>query len=51
MVIGKVKDIAFRAQHAGLTNPAIIIVGNVVQLHPSFVQAYAQAAINTTVNC
>ena len=51
MVIGKVKDIAFRAQHAGLSNPAIIIVGNVVHLHPSFAQAYAQAAINTTVNC
>lgn len=51
MVTGKVKDIAFRAQHAGLSNPAIIIVGNVVHLHPSFAQAYAQAAINTTVNC
>lgn len=42
MVIGKVKDIAFRAQHAGLSNPAIIIVGDVVNLHPSFVQAYVQ---------
>lgn len=35
-VIGKVKDIAFRAQYAGLSNPAIIIVGEVVSLHPSF---------------
>jgi len=43
-VIGKVKDIAFRAQHAGLCNPAIIIVGEVVNLHPSFLQTYAQAA-------
>lgn len=31
IVIGKVKDIAFKAQYAGLTNPAIIIVGEVVK--------------------
>ncbi|MEJ7587932.1 MAG: uroporphyrinogen-III C-methyltransferase [Ferruginibacter sp.] len=35
MVIGKVKDIAFKSQHAGLTNPAIIIVGEVVNFHPT----------------
>ncbi len=35
MVLGNVKDIQFRAEHAGLTNPAIIIVGEVVRLHPS----------------
>lgn len=33
IVIGKVKDIAFRAQHAGLGNPAIIMVGEVVGLY------------------
>ena len=38
IVIGKVKDIAFRAQHAALTNPAIIMVGEVVGLHPSLVE-------------
>lgn len=32
MVTGKVKDIYFRAQHAGLTNPAVIIIGEVVNL-------------------
>ena len=32
MVIGAVKDIAYRAQYAGLANPAIIIVGEVVRL-------------------
>ena len=37
MVLGTVKDIFFRAQHAGLTNPAIIMVGDVVGLHPSLV--------------
>ena len=33
MVIGRVKDISFKAQYAKLTNPAIIIVGEVVKLH------------------
>jgi uroporphyrin-III C-methyltransferase len=40
IVIGTVKDIAFRAQHAGISNPAIIIVGEVVSLHPSFLKNY-----------
>lgn len=42
MVCGKVKDIAFRAQHAGLSNPAIIIIGEVVKLHPSLVREQVQ---------
>ncbi|MCF3109724.1 uroporphyrinogen-III C-methyltransferase [Niabella sp. CC-SYL272] len=33
MVTGKVKDIAFRAQHEGLGNPAVIIIGEVVNLN------------------
>lgn len=33
MVIGTVKDIAYRSQFADLTNPAIIVVGEVVRLH------------------
>ena len=40
MVIGNVKDIQFRAEHAGLTNPAIIMVGEVVRLHPSLIKEY-----------
>ena len=32
MVKGTVKDIAYRAQYAGLSNPAIIIIGEVVRL-------------------
>ncbi|HVY76151.1 MAG TPA: uroporphyrinogen-III C-methyltransferase [Puia sp.] len=32
MVTGKVKDLAFRAQHAGLQNPAVIVIGEVVNL-------------------
>jgi uroporphyrin-III C-methyltransferase len=38
MVIGKVNDIYFKAQYAGLTNPAIIVVGEVVNLHPSLLK-------------
>ena len=40
IIIGTVKDIAFRSQHAGIGNPAIIIVGEVVSLHPSFIKTY-----------
>ncbi|AHF16311.1 uroporphyrinogen-III C-methyltransferase [Niabella soli] len=32
-VTGSIKDIAYRAQHAGLANPAIIIIGEVVRLN------------------
>jgi uroporphyrin-III C-methyltransferase len=35
IIIGKVKDIFFKAQFEGIKNPAIIIVGEVVNLHPS----------------
>jgi uroporphyrin-III C-methyltransferase len=47
IVIGKVKDIAFKAQYAGLGNPAIIMVGEVVRLHPSLL--VQQVADNTNV--
>ena len=35
IVIGKVRDIVFKAQFAQLTNPSIIVVGEVVKFHPS----------------
>ena len=41
IVIGTVQDIYFRAQYAGLSNPAIIMVGDVVRLHPSLIKEYA----------
>ena len=44
-VIGKVKDIFFRAQHASITNPAIIIVGEVVSLHPSLQNVISQVVL------
>ena len=34
-IIGSVKDIFFKAQYHGISNPAIIMVGEVVNLHPS----------------
>jgi uroporphyrin-III C-methyltransferase len=36
--IGKVKDITFKAEYMGLTNPAVIIIGDVVSLHPSLLK-------------
>lgn len=39
IVIGKVKDITYRAQFAEIANPAIIMVGEVVTLHPSFLRS------------
>lgn len=38
MVIGTVKDIFFKAQHAGMSNPAVVVVGEVVKLHPSLLK-------------
>jgi uroporphyrin-III C-methyltransferase len=37
MVIGTVKDIQFRAEHAGVGNPAIIVVGEVVNVNREMV--------------
>jgi uroporphyrin-III C-methyltransferase len=37
-VIGKVKDVYFKAEYHQLTNPAVIIIGEVVNLHPSFLR-------------
>jgi uroporphyrin-III C-methyltransferase len=38
IVTGKVKDIFFKSQYAAISNPAIIIVGEVVSLHPSILK-------------
>jgi len=42
MVSGTVRDIAYRAQYAGLSNPAIIVVGEVVRLAGAIHIAAAQ---------
>lgn len=49
MVIGKVKDIYYRAQSAGLSNPAIIMVGEVINLHPSFIKKVAKKHSQNTL--
>ena len=46
MVIGKVKDIVFKSQYSGLTNPAIIIIGEVVKFHPSNFKEAVQSHFN-----
>jgi uroporphyrin-III C-methyltransferase len=43
MVIGKVNDIFFKATYAEMTNPAIIMIGEVVNLHPSKIRAGVQS--------
>ncbi|HSU51962.1 MAG TPA: uroporphyrinogen-III C-methyltransferase [Segetibacter sp.] len=48
MVIGKVKDIYYRAQYAEISNPAIIMVGEVVNLHPSLIKEYSVKGANQT---
>ena len=41
-VIGTVSDIYFKAQYEKLSNPAIIIIGEVVRLHPSLLKQYVR---------
>jgi uroporphyrin-III C-methyltransferase len=49
MVIGTVRDIQFKAQYQGLSNPAVIVVGDVVKLHPSLVKEVAISQGSSTV--
>lgn len=49
MVVGTVRNIAFKAEYAGLSNPAIIVVGEVVRLHTALVKEIAFAQ-GTTAN-
>ncbi len=42
MITGTVKDIYFKALYHEIANPAIIMVGEVVNLHPSFIQHHMQ---------
>ncbi len=46
IVIGKVKDIAFRSQHAELSNPAIIVVGEVVNFYSPEINQAVQSHLN-----
>ncbi|MHA8055560.1 uroporphyrinogen-III C-methyltransferase [Aquirufa nivalisilvae] len=46
MVIGTTRDIQFKAEYAGISNPAIIIVGEVVKLHRTQLNSLIQATVN-----
>jgi len=48
IVIGSVKDISFKSQYAGLANPAIIIVGEVVGLYQPQIKKIITANLNLT---
>jgi uroporphyrin-III C-methyltransferase len=37
MITGVVEDIYFRSVYENLSNPAVIVVGEVVKLHPSLI--------------
>ena len=50
MVKGTVKDITFRAKHAGLSNPAVIVVGEVVNLYDSLLPARIQGLAGNVNN-
>jgi uroporphyrin-III C-methyltransferase len=50
IVIGKVKDIFFKAEYEGLANPAIIVVGEVVNLHPSLMKVYSDVKQNEMIS-
>jgi uroporphyrin-III C-methyltransferase len=50
IVIGKVKDIFFKAEYEGLANPAIIVVGEVVNLHPSLMKVYTDVKRSETIS-
>lgn len=49
LITGKVKDISFRAQHAGLANPAVIIIGDVVNLNPALIKEIPEQRIPESV--
>jgi len=50
IVIGTVKDIPFRAQHSGIGNPAIIIVGEVVNINQGILHAETKQLIAGLIN-
>ena len=38
--IGKVKDIIYKAEYEELSNPAVIVIGDVVNLHPTMISQH-----------
>lgn len=50
MIIGNVQDIVFRAEHAGISNPAIIVVGEVVNINRELVKEAAGKVVAAMQN-
>jgi uroporphyrin-III C-methyltransferase len=50
IVVGTVDDITFRVQHAGLGNPSIIIIGEVVNINKGMLKEEAKEMIASLVN-
>lgn len=50
IVIGKVKDIVFKSQYAELSNPAIIIIGEVVNFYSPEINKAVQSHLNYNTN-
>ncbi len=48
IIRGRVRNIAYKAMHEGLTNPAIIVIGEVVDLNSSSVKKLAAAKTSGT---
>lgn len=48
IALGTIDTIAGRVEELGLTNPALILIGDVVQLHPSYEEWLAKASIAVT---
>ena len=45
-VIGTIQDITQKASLQQLSNPAVIVIGEVVSLHPEYIEAYLKEAIS-----
>ncbi|RYU96923.1 uroporphyrinogen-III C-methyltransferase [Emticicia agri] len=44
-VFGQIKDIQTKVNQTGISNPAVIIIGEVVSLHPEYVEAYVERLV------
>lgn len=49
-VLGTVEDIAYKSKVEELSNPAVIVIGEVVSLHPEFVKEYVTSGKWTNQN-
>ena len=48
IITGTVKDIFFRVQCEGMSNPSVIVVGEVVKLHHNWLRQLSHAGVNSS---